>query len=107
MIGLTLPLFATDIVAVRVPVAVGLKVKFRTQVPPAPTVLLQELACVNGRASVPVKLIAVIEILVDPELVKVRLFAVLLVLSGVFGKLKGLGLAVNDAVPPPVAVPEK
>jgi hypothetical protein len=105
--GVTVPLFAMEIVAVRVPVSVGLNATFRTQVPDAATVLLQEFVCEKSLEFVPVKVIPVIEIAVDPELVRVRLLAALAVFSAVLLNVKEAGLGVKVPVLMPLPTPAK
>ena len=83
VLGLPVPSCAIEMVAVRLPVAVGLNVTVIVQFAPGATEPLQVLVWANSLALVPVNVIPVIVVVTEPELARVRFFVVLLLVIGV------------------------
>ncbi len=93
-------------VAVRVPVAEGLKITFKRQVPPPATVLLQAFVWLKSAAAAPENVMEVIETATEPGLLSVSPL-IKAVLSGVFANVSGLGLAFKVAGLTSAPVPTK
>ena len=89
--GLPVALSVTDSVPVRFPICVGLKVTLTVQLAPAASELPQVWVCAKSPALVPVIAMEVIVNLVVPTLVRVTVFAGLVVPTATEPKFKLVG----------------